>query len=135
MGEARLHPVEVGRAWSLQEAQALAFVVSVGICLALSLLFAVVVFGPSSGPPRVEPGERINPNDAPVPSLIRLSQVGLARAQAIGAHRDRAGQEPTFRTADDLQQIRGIGSAIVEDMRPWLQFDDPPPDSNDPSGR
>jgi competence ComEA-like helix-hairpin-helix protein len=75
-------------------------------------------------------GERINPNEAPVPSLMRLPQIGAARARAIVAHRERvgvqAGGQPTFQTADDLRQIKGIGPAIVEDVRPWLCFADPP---------
>jgi competence ComEA-like helix-hairpin-helix protein len=83
--------------------------------------------------------ERVNPNEAPAASLMRLPQVGAARARAIVAHRERAsppaGRPPAFKTADDLQQIKGIGPAIVEDLRPWLQFDNPVNDANGPLQR
>jgi DNA uptake protein ComE-like DNA-binding protein len=119
---------EAGRVDTLRAAQSLAFLVSVGICLALASGFAVRVFERSEGSPLIRSGERINPNEAPTASLRRLPQIGAARARAIVAHRDRVGiqrgQPPAFKTADDLRQIRGIGPAIVEDVRPWLQFDD-----------
>jgi len=83
--------------------------------------------------------ERINPNEAPAASLMRLPQIGMARARAIVAYRDRvgtqAGRPPAFKKADDLQQIKGIGPAIVEDVRPWLHFGDPPQDGNEPPQR
>ncbi len=84
-------------------------------------------------------GERINPNEAPVASLMRLPQIGAARARAIVAHRERAGTEkgrgPVFKKADDLRQIKGIGPAIVEGLRPWLRFEDRPRDGNEPPAR
>jgi DNA uptake protein ComE-like DNA-binding protein len=42
---------------------------------------------------------------------------------------------PVFTKADDLQQIKGIGPAIVEGLRPWLTFEDLPRDGNVPSAR
>lgn len=124
---------------ALRVAQSLAFLVGIGLCLVLSLGFAA---GTLRRPqlPNVHPsGERVNPNEAPVASLMRLPQIGAARARAIVAHRQRvgsrAGGAPAFKTADDLRQIKGIGSAIVEDVRPWLQFDDPPQDPNQSSAK
>jgi DNA uptake protein ComE-like DNA-binding protein len=110
-----------------------------GVCLALSLGFAMGALPRSEGATTLHSGERINPNEAPVASLMRLPQVGAARARAIVAHRGRvgfqAGRRPAFKTADDLRQIKGIGPAIVEDVRPWLQFDDPPKDGNESPAR
>jgi len=132
-------PIEVGRGGALRATQSLAFLVGVGLCLVLSFGLALGMLEGTVDSPTLGPGERINPNEAPVASLTRLPQIGTARARAIVAYRDRAGTQPgrtpVFSKAEDLQQIKGIGSAIVEDLRPWLQFDDPPPDGNEPPAR
>ncbi len=131
--------METGRSAALQTAQSLAFLVGIGICLALSLGFAGRMFEHTEDAPVSGLGERINPNEAPVSSLMRLPQIGAARARAIVAQRDRAGdgrgRAPVFKKADDLRQIKGIGPAIVEGMRPWLQFDNLPQDGNKPPAR
>jgi len=130
---------EAGRGLALRTTQSLAFLVGMGVCLALSLGFARAMVERTEGSPIIGLGERINPNEAPAASLMRLPQIGAARARAIVAHRDRtgtqAGQTPVCKKADDLRQIKGIGPAIVEDLRPWLQFDDPPQDGKEPPAR
>jgi competence ComEA-like helix-hairpin-helix protein len=132
-------PMEAGRGGALRTTQSLAFLVGMGLGLALSLGFAMGMRERTAGSPAVGQGERVNPNEAPAASLMRLPQIGAARARAIVAHRERlasqAGRPPAFRKADDLQQIKGIGPTIVEDVRPWLQFDDLPQDSKEPSER
>ncbi len=132
-------PREAGGGNALQATQSLAFLVGMGFCLALSLSFAAGMLDRTAGSPAFSQGERINPNEAPAASLTRLPQIGAARARAIAAYRDRAGTQlgrtPVFRKAEDLQQIKGIGPALVEDLRPWLKFDDPPSDSNEPPVR
>lgn len=124
---------------ALRAAQSLAFLVGMGICFMLALGFAVGACDPTVSRPAIHPGERVNPNEAPAASLMRLPQIGPARARAIVAHRDRvdsqAKPQPAFRTADDLQRIKGIGPATVEGIRPWLQFGDLPGDGNEPPGR
>lgn len=71
--------------------------------------------------------ERINPNTAPIGSLIRLPGIGATRARAIVAHRDavreKTGSEIAFHISDDLQQIKGIGPGTVADVVDWLAFD------------
>jgi competence ComEA-like helix-hairpin-helix protein len=130
---------EAGRGLALRTTQSLAFLVGMGVCLALSLGFARAMLERAEGSPIIGLGARINPNEAPAASLMRLPQIGAARARAIVAHRDRAGtpagRTPVFKKADDLQQIKGIGPAIVEDLRPWLRFDDSPQDGNESSAR
>jgi hypothetical protein len=132
-------PADTRRDSALRSVQSLAFLVGISICLALALVFVAQALGHSQAPPVVRLPERINPNEAPVPSLMRLPQIGLVRARAIVAQRDqvrsRAGRSPAFRTADDLQQIKGIGPAIVEGIRPWLAFDSPSRDSHEPADR
>ena len=139
MAEREANPAQAGRGSTLRTAQSLAFLVGMGVCLTLSLGFGVGALQRSKSAIPIHSDERINPNEAPAASLMRLPQVGAARARAIVAHRDRVGSQavrrPVFKTADDLQQIKGIGPAIVEDVRPWLQFDDPSRDGNEPPTR
>ncbi len=127
--------MEAGRSGALRATQSLAFLVGMGVCLTLSLGFAVGMFERANGAPAIGSGERLNPNEASPASLMRLPQIGAARAQAIVAHRNRVGSQEgrvrVFERADDLQQIKGIGPAMVEDLRPWLQFDNPPQDANE----
>ena len=139
MAEREANPAQAGRGPTLRAAQSLALLVGMGVCLTLSLGFAVGALQRPENAATIHSGERITPNEAPAASLMRLPQVGAARARAIVAHRDRvgsqAGRRPVFKTADDLRQIKGIGPAIVEDVRPWLQFDDLSKDGNEPSKR
>jgi DNA uptake protein ComE-like DNA-binding protein len=131
--------MEAGRDPALRAAQSLAFLVGIGTCLALALGFTGGILEHTEDSPMAAFGGRINPNEAPAASLMRLPQIGTARARAIVAHRDRVGMQerrtPVFTKADDLQQIKGIGPAIAEGLRPWLTFDDPPRDGNVPPAR
>ena len=111
-----------------QFAQSLAFLVGILVGVGLSFGFATAAFPHSPGSLPVRSGECINPNDAPVASLIRLPGIGSTRARAIVAYRDRihaqSGHPPAFTIPDDLQEIKGIGPAIVNGIRPWLQLAD-----------
>lgn len=87
--------------------------------------------------------ERVNPNTAPVGSLIRLPGIGLTRARAIVAHRDAVQRSPgddlAFRRSADLQQIKGIGPQTVGHIAGWLEFDSEgpqlmPSSSGEPDG-
>ena len=85
---------------------------------------------PSAGPPRLarsaragvrDPpprgataGARVNLNTADPAALEALPGIGPALAQRIIAYRDSAG---TFRTAEDLMRVRGIGPATLERIR------------------
>ena len=136
MAEREANQSRTGHDPALRAAQSLAFLVGMATCLVLSLSFAAGVLQRPETGTALSAGERVNPNEAPVASLRRLPQIGAARARAIVAHRQRVGVQtggqPAFKTADDLRQIRGIGPAIVEDVRPWLQFDDRPKEPNGP---
>jgi DNA uptake protein ComE-like DNA-binding protein len=139
MASRESNPAQAAHHPALQAIQCLAFLVALGSCLVLSLGFAAGALLPAEDSTLVCAQERINPNEASPASLMRLPQIGPARARAIVRHRDRAGMPPgqpkAFQTADDLQQIKGIGPAIVEDVRPWLRFDNPPRDGNQPAQR
>jgi DNA uptake protein ComE-like DNA-binding protein len=134
MPKRTLSHVAAGQDPRLEAAQSLGFLVGAWICLILSLSFAAGALHRAARPPAGHPVERINPNNAPTASLVRLPGIGVTRARAIVAFRDHAreqgGHMPVFRCAEDLAQIRGIGPATIDGLRPWLQFD-PPPDLRD----
>jgi len=71
--------------------------------------------------------EKINPNDAPLGSLVRLPGIGIGKAGAIVAYREnfseKNGSRPVFETVDDLQKVSGIGSKTVENISGWLKFE------------
>jgi DNA uptake protein ComE-like DNA-binding protein len=67
---------------------------------------------------------RINPNDAPVASLMRLPQIGIARAEQIAAYRQaHEGEGRVFTCPDDLQNVKGIGPAIAAGFSEYLRFE------------
>lgn len=65
--------------------------------------------------------EKINPNVATIASLKRLSGIGPLKARDIVTYREA--QEPnTFRSADDLAKVPGIGPGLVERTAPYLDL-------------
>jgi len=58
----------------------------------------------------------VNVNTATLEQLVLLPGVGPARAQAIIAYRE----EHPFRRVEDLLQIRGIGRATLDRLRPYV---------------
>lgn len=57
---------------------------------------------------------KISLNQASVDQLQQLQGVGLKKAQAIVAYRQKQGP---FKTIDELQQVRGIGPAIFDKIK------------------
>ncbi len=76
---------------------------------------------------KIELESRINPNIAPVESLVRLPGLGISRAGAIVAYREGFNRTNDARVAfergDDLQRISGIGPKTVQDMSEWIKFE------------
>lgn len=71
--------------------------------------------------------QRINPETADWPELMRLPGIGEITAKRIVACRQehrRQSDQPVFRCAEDLAKVRGIGPKTVEALRPHLKFDD-----------
>ena len=109
--------------------QSFAFVVST--CLAVSLCCGFIANRradeSTSGQHIIELESRINPNIAPVESLVRLPGLGIKRAGAIVTYREsfkRAnGTGAAFECGDDLQKISGIGPKTVQEMSDWLEFE------------
>lgn len=71
--------------------------------------------GPGSAPSAAAP---LDLNRAGVDELDRLPGVGPTTAAAIVAWRDAHG---AFRSVDDLTQVRGIGPAKLEQLRPLVR--------------
>jgi len=67
------------------------------------------------------PGETVDPNRSEEAELDRLPGVGPSVARAVIAERERSGG---FRQPDDLLRVRGVGPAILERIRPFLDFSD-----------
>lgn len=62
---------------------------------------------------------RLNINTAPAEELELLPGIGPVAAAAIIDHRSRAGP---FRSAFDLDQVKGIGPETIERLRPLVRF-------------
>lgn len=82
-------------------------------------------------------GVQLDPNVAPWWELTELPRVGESLAREVVAHRSAAaagGAARAFPTADSLLEVRGIGPATLDRLRPFLRFDDPvAPASSRPS--
>jgi len=106
--------------------QSFAFVISVcaAVCFSLGFVSEFVRSGQSC---EIELENRINPNDAPIASLVRLPGIGVSRAGAIVAYREnfggKDGGNPAFQSSNDLQKVRGIGPKTVQNISEWLKFE------------
>ena len=83
------------------------------------------MFVASGKPGCIDEPERINPNTAPLASLVRLPGIGKARALDIIHFREaNTSEEPIFKTAYGMEQISGIGPKTAEKISPWLTFEE-----------
>jgi len=110
--------------------QSFAFVIAASVCALFTMGFvasSVVGFRSASGGCAIELESRINPNDAPIASLVRLAGIGIARAETIVAYRedfsDQNGNKPAFQNPNDLQKVKSIGPKTVENISEWLKFE------------
>ncbi|HOA73317.1 MAG TPA: helix-hairpin-helix domain-containing protein [Phycisphaerae bacterium] len=77
-----------------------------------------------------EPGaaaddERIDPNMADWPELMRLPGIGEVMAKRIVEYRREhasGSDQPVFRVPEDLARVRGIGPKTVENLKAHLRF-------------
>ncbi len=106
--------------------QSFAFVISICVCAVLCAVF-LGDFSSGSFAGGIELESRINPNDAPISSLVRLPGIGAAKAAAIVAYRDgyrpEQGEGGAFSDCDDLQKVKGIGPKTAENICAWLKFE------------
>ena len=99
------------------------WVVAVCALFVLGVMLASSYQSHRQSPLCIQP-QRINPNTASTASLVRLPGVGKARALDIIHYRESQKQDgPVFRSAQDLENIRGIGSKTAATLEPWLTFE------------
>jgi competence protein ComEA len=109
--------------------QSFAFVTSVliAVCFSIGLISNHGRSEQNSGRCEVELEGRINPNHAPVESLVRLPGMGPGRAGAIVEYREnfngKDAASPAFRNCDDLQKVKGIGPKTAQNINELLKFD------------
>jgi len=109
--------------------QSFAFVTSVciAVCFSIGFISNLGQGGQDFGQFEVELEGRINPNHAPVESLVRLPSLGPGRAGAIVEYREKfkvkEAASLAFQNCDDLQKIKGIGPKTAQNISQWLKFD------------
>jgi len=64
----------------------------------------------------LEPGERIDPNTAPLDELLRLPRMTRAIADRIVERRTAS----PFRSMADLDRVQGVGPATLDGWREWI---------------
>jgi competence ComEA-like helix-hairpin-helix protein len=109
--------------------QSFAFVISACVAIGFSGSFmaSLQAFEPGTVRHESQLQGRINPNDAPVESLVRLPGLGIGRAGAIVAYREdfkkKNGKSLAFEDGDDLLKVSGIGPKTVQRINEWLEFE------------
>ena len=106
--------------------QSFAFVISVCVAVCFCIGLAVSNIQGSGQSCEIKLEGEINPNDAPIVSLVRLPGIGVGRAEAIVAYREDfsiEGPNKAFQDSDDLQKIKGIGPKTAENISEWLKFE------------
>ena len=122
------NPGEFG--WPLAQRRALVSLLSL-LLACLAIRFALnrsCVPGPQppEGSRAAELASRVDPNSADWQTLSAIPTLGPKRAKEIVAFRDRTRATRlaavVFRSPTDLLQVRGIGPATMENLRPYLIF-------------
>lgn len=107
--------------------ESMGFVVCMVLCILLSTVFAGSFFCVADEDNGMFLESRVNPNEAPVPSLIRLPGIGRSRAESIVLYREDlcvANREcRAFRSCEDIEKVKGIGPKTAEGMCEWLKFE------------
>jgi hypothetical protein len=91
---------------------------------------------PARSPRYAELADRIDPNTADWPTLAAIPQLGEKHARAIVAYRtqflSQHRQRAAFLAPRDLLNIKGIGPATLENLRPYLIYPGDP--ATEPAG-
>ena len=106
--------------------QICAFIIAAAFAVCLCICFAFSSLRDSGKSCETGLEFRINPNDAPQASLVRLPGIGAGRAAAIVAYREKFGREnggeTLFQSCGDLQKVKGIGPKTAANLCEWLKF-------------
>ena len=107
-----------------QTSQTRSFLLAFLIAAVLACLLAVISLPKPQGK-ALALADKINPNTAPLPSLIRLPGIGPARAEAIIGLRDATLTEDgtyPFSSPNDLRGVRGIGPKTATRIEGQVTF-------------
>ena len=115
------------KAFVTERIQGAAFVIVVLVCMILGVFFSSVkVLNVSSGV-SIETEPRVNPNHAPLASLVRLPGMGISKAASVIEYREAISRNRpgsmAFCSLDDLEDVPGIGPKTAERISVWLRFD------------
>jgi Helix-hairpin-helix motif len=101
------------------------FLICVGVGLWQNPAYVANPFA-EPGARQAELADRIDPNVADAATLAALPSMGLARAQAIVAYRERSragdSKKVVFKQLDDLMRVKGVGYALTRLAEPYLMF-------------
>lgn len=108
--------------------QSFAFVISAfaAFCFAACFAPSLIRISSASSDNATQVVNQINPNTAEVESLIRLPDIGFSRAEAIIEYRngfEQNNNRPAFENPGDLQNVTGIGSKTVQNVKELLEFE------------
>ncbi len=104
--------------------QCSAFCIAIILSVSLGTSLSFSHIGERADVCLVEIQRRVNPNVAPVASLVRLPGIGPSKAEAIVNFRLEVEEDETlFKAASDLEKISGIGPGTVRKIEPYLYFD------------
>ena len=108
--------------------QSFAFIISIcaAFCFAC-ISSANLVCSQKTNDKETQLDNRINPNTAPIESLVRLPNIGIAKAEAIISYRENYAEKnngkSAFKTLNDLQNVKGIGPTTAQNLSLWLKFE------------
>ncbi len=114
-------------AFMTERIQCAAFLIVVAICVVLGVFFSSGKLLSVSSSVSIETEPCVNPNHAPLASLVRLPGVGISKAASIIEYReDLCSRRPgsvAFCSIDDLENVPGIGPKTAERISLWLRFE------------
>ncbi|MCC6639807.1 MAG: helix-hairpin-helix domain-containing protein [Deltaproteobacteria bacterium] len=88
-----------------------------GVAFLIGTALALAPAAVRAAEPAAGPARSINLNTASAAELEQLPGVGEARAKEIVAAREKRGG---FKSVDDLVEVKGIGKAALEKLRPLV---------------
>lgn len=104
-----------------------AFLIAAAAAVVFCLYLTFSAVSAARSQQAIELESRINPNEAPAASLMRLPGVGLVRANEIIEYRNKFQQngkaDLAFRDCNDLRKVKGIGPKTAKGMCEWLKFE------------
>lgn len=109
--------------------QSFAFIISIFLAICFSCVFISTFAGSvnDTAGRKIDLDEKINPNNAPIASLVRLPGIGISRAKAIVNYRENFRKQyanaSAFGNCEDLQKVKGIGPKTIQNISSWLKFE------------